>query len=80
MICYLGSPDVEFTHLASAYGIRGEKVTHPSELKPALQRAIKTTREGRPYLLDVLVARTGLAADSTWYPRFSVAESRKRKV
>jgi len=27
-----------------------------------------------------LVARTGLAADSTWYPRFSVAESRKRKV
>ena len=80
MICYLGSPDVEFTHLASAYGIRGEKVTHPSELKPALQRAIKATREGRPYLLDVLVARTGLAADSTWYPHYSVAESRKRKV
>jgi len=21
MICYLGSPDVEFTHLASAYGV-----------------------------------------------------------
>ena len=80
MICYLGNPDVEFTHLASAYGIRGERVAHPAELKPALQRAIATTREGRPYLLEVLVARTGLAADSTWYPRYSVAQARKRKV
>jgi benzoylformate decarboxylase len=80
MICYLGSPDVEFTHLANAYGIRGERVGHPAELKPALQRAIATTREGRPYLLDVLVARTGLAADSNWYPRYSVAQSRTRKV
>jgi benzoylformate decarboxylase len=80
MICYLGSPDVEFTHLAAAYGIRGERVAHPAELKPALQRAIATTREGRPYLLDVLIARTGLAADSSWYPRYSVAESRTRKV
>jgi thiamine pyrophosphate-dependent acetolactate synthase large subunit-like protein len=80
MICYLGSPDVEFTKLASAYGVRGERVEHPGELKPALQRAINTTREGRPYLLDVLVARTGLAADSTWYPSYSVAASRTRKV
>ncbi len=80
MICYLGSPDVEFTHIASAYGIRGERVAHPSELKPALQRAIATTREGRPYLLDVLVARTGLLADSNWYPRYSVAAARTRKV
>jgi benzoylformate decarboxylase len=80
MICYLGSPDVEFTHLAAAYGIRGERVAHPAELQPALQRAIATTREGRPYLLDVLVARTGLAADSSWYPRYSVAASRTRKV
>jgi benzoylformate decarboxylase len=80
MICYLGNPDVEFTHLASAYGIHGERVAHPAELKPALQRAIRTTREGRPYLLDVMVARTGLAADSTWYPRYSVAASRTRNV
>jgi hypothetical protein len=45
-----------------------------------LQRAIATTREGRPYLLEVLVARTGLAADSTWYPRYSVAQARTRHV
>jgi benzoylformate decarboxylase len=80
MICYLGSPDVEFTHLASAYGVRGERVSTPDELKPAVQRAIAATRAGRPYLLDVLVARTGLAADSTWYPRYSVAAARARKV
>jgi benzoylformate decarboxylase len=80
MICYLGSPDVEFTHLAAAYGIRGERVGHPAELKPALQRAIAATRGGRPYLLDVLVARTGLAADSSWYPHYSVAAARTSKV
>src|SRR6267378_623648 len=80
MICYLGSPDVEFSHLAAAYGIRGERVGHPAELKPALQRAVAATREGRPYLLDVLIARTGLATDSSWYPRYSVAASRTKKV
>ena len=80
MICYLGSPDVEFTKLAEAYGIRGERVTTPDELKAAMQRAIAETRNGRPYLLDVAVARTGLAADSTWYPRYSVAAARSRKV
>ena len=80
MICYLGSPDVEFTHVAAAYGIRGERVANPGELRPALRRAIEATRAGRPYLLDVLVARTGLAADSTWHPRYSVAAARTRKV
>lgn len=80
MICYLGSPDVEFSDLARAFRIPAERVSHPGELAPAMRRAITATREGRPYLLDVHVARTGLAADSTWYPRYSVAESRKRKV
>jgi benzoylformate decarboxylase len=80
MICYLGSPDVEFTHLASAYGIRGERVSHPGELNPAIKRAIASTRDGRPYLLDVLIARTGLAADSTWHPRYSLSAVRTRKV
>ena len=80
MICYLGSPDVEFSDIARAYGIRGERVNNPAELGPAIQRAIATTREGRPYLLDVRVARTGMAADSTWYPQYSVAANRKRKV
>ena len=52
-------------------------MVNPGELTPALKRVIAATREGRPYLLDVHVARTGVAADSTSY---SVAASRKRKV
>jgi thiamine pyrophosphate-dependent acetolactate synthase large subunit-like protein len=80
MICYLGSPDVEFSDIARAYGIRGERVNDPGELAPAIQRAITTTRDGRPHLLDVRMARTGMAADSTWYPQYSVAATRKRKV
>ena len=79
MICYLGSPDVEFSDIARAFGIRGERVANPGELAPALQRAINTTREGRPYLLDVHVARTGMAADSTWHPPYSAAAARARK-
>jgi len=80
MISYLGSPDIEFSDIARAYGIRAERVNNPSELEPALKRAITTTRDGRPYLLDVRIARTGMAADSTWYPPYSVAASRTRKV
>jgi len=80
MISYLGSPDIEFTDIARAYGIRGERVNNPAELEQALKRAITTTRDGRPYLLDVRIARTGMAADSTWYPPYSVAASRTRKV
>lgn len=80
MICYLGDPDVEFADLARGFGVRGERVAAPSELEPALARAIAATREGRPYLLDVHVARTGMGADSTWHPDYSVAAARKRKV
>ena len=77
MICYLGSPDVDFTHIGQAYGIRGERVLNPDQLEPAIERAIRTAREGRPYILDVEVARTGLLADSTWHPAYSVAAVRE---
>jgi thiamine pyrophosphate-dependent acetolactate synthase large subunit-like protein len=80
MICYLGSPDVEFTHIAAAHGIKAERVENPAQLGPALQRAIATTRDGRPYLLDVRIERTGLGADWTSYPRYSLAAARTRKV
>ncbi len=80
MISYLGDPDVDFAQIAAAYNIRGETVATPDQIRPALQRAIAATREGRPYLLDVLVARRGLGAESTWYPRHSVAEQRSRPL
>jgi hypothetical protein len=38
------------------------------ELEPALRRGLeRITRDNRPYLLDVTVAREGIGADSTWY-------------
>ena len=79
MICYLGSPNVDFTHIGQAYGIRGERILNPDQLEPAIGRAIRTAREGRPYILDVEVARTGLLADSTWHPAYSVAGAREER-
>jgi benzoylformate decarboxylase len=80
MICYLGDPEVEFADLARAFGVRGERVAAPAELDAALRRGIAVTREGRPYLLDVRLARTGIGAESTWHPDYSVAALRSRKV
>ena len=80
MACYLGSPDVDFARAASAFGIKGEVVANPSEIRPALERAIKSTRDGKPYILDMLVERSGIGAESTWHPRYSVAEKRKKRV
>ncbi len=80
MACYLGSPDVDFPRIASGFGIQGEVVSNPDQIRPALNRAIKTTRDGRPYVLDVLVERSGIGADSNWYPAYSVAQRRARAV
>ncbi len=77
MTCYLGDPNIDFTHLAKAYGISGAKVNGPDELKAALKKGIEATRSGEPYLLDVETARRGPGAESTWYPSYSVAERSK---
>jgi thiamine pyrophosphate-dependent acetolactate synthase large subunit-like protein len=80
MTCYLGDPDVDFAKVAAGFGVNGEVIRTPDEIGPAVQRAIETTRDGKPYLIDAIVGRTGLAAASTWYPKYSVAAVRGRKV
>lgn len=80
MYCYLGSPDVDYARIASGFGIRGEVVSNPGDIKAALGRAIRATREGRPYLIDMVVERSGIGAESTWYPEYSVAKRRSRQV
>ena len=45
-----------------------------------MRRPPAATKEGRPYLIDAQVARSGMWADSPWYPRLSVARERKRAV
>ncbi|MCZ6492200.1 MAG: thiamine pyrophosphate-binding protein [Acidobacteria bacterium] len=79
-ISYLGDPEVDFTELAAAYKIGGEIVHNTDQLRPAIQRGIQTLRDGRPYLLDVRVQTIGIGAELSWYPDFSLAETREQKV
>ncbi len=80
MLSYLGDPDVDFVKLAGAFGVPGEQVTAPDQIKPAMKRAARAAQEGRPYLIDALVGRTGRGAELAWYPKLSVAAMRGRKV
>jgi len=80
MTCYNGDPDVDFAKAASAFGVEGETVTEPSQIRAALDRAKRVMVEGRPYLLDILMRRDGIGAASTYHPAYSVAAQRTRKV
>ena len=65
---YLSAPAVDYVGLARSQGVEGEAVTTLKELEPALRRGVeRTTRDNRPYLIDVTVAREGVGAESTWY-------------
>jgi thiamine pyrophosphate-dependent acetolactate synthase large subunit-like protein len=80
MLSYLGDPDVDFVKLAGAFGVAGEQVTTPDQIKPAIQRAVRATRDGKPYLIEALVGRTGRGAELAWYPKLSVAAMRRNKA
>jgi acetolactate synthase-1/2/3 large subunit len=77
IINYLGDPDVDFSLIAKAYGVDGEVVTTPAELRPAIQRAIASTNNGKAYLLDVLSERWGPGGEMAWHPDTSIAKMRK---
>src|SRR5499426_146714 len=65
---YLDAPATDYAALARSQGVEGETVTTLKELEPALKRGVeRTTRENRPYVIDVKVQREGIGADSTWY-------------
>lgn len=48
----MGIPAVDFVTLASAFGARGARVEHESQLLPALERAMQTRG---PFVLDVVI-------------------------
>ena len=78
---YLGNPDMDMAAIAKGFGVDGEVVQNPAQLREALARARKHTVEGKPYLLDVQVARKGLYwADKPWIPPIQVAGMRTRRV
>jgi benzoylformate decarboxylase len=65
---WLSAPATDYVGLARSQGVDGEAVTTVKDLEPALRRGMdKITRENRPYLIEVSVAREGVGADSTWY-------------
>ena len=78
---YLGSPDMNMAAIAKGFGVDGEVVESPGQLRAALARARKATVEGKPYLIDAQVARKGVAwADKPWIPPIQVAALRQKKV
>jgi len=79
-ISYLGDPDVDFTKIAAGYNIAGAIVSNTNELRPAIRRGLDTLKEGRPFMLDVRTRTFGAGADVDWYPDYSVAGQRTRKV
>jgi acetolactate synthase-1/2/3 large subunit len=46
-----------YADMAKAFGGYGERVTQPSEIVPAIKRAIKMTQEGTPALLEFITAQ-----------------------
>ena len=58
--------------IAKGFGVEGERAADPAQLQAALARARKNPPEGKPYLIDVEVARNGpgWAADP-WVPRLT---------
>jgi thiamine pyrophosphate-dependent acetolactate synthase large subunit-like protein len=78
---YLGNPDMNMAQIAKGFGVEGEVVESPEKLKDALARARRFTQEGKPYLIDAQVRRTGVAwAETPWTPPIRMAQERSRKV
>ena len=77
---YLGDPDIDFVGLAASQGVKGERADSPDQLSAALKRGIAATRDGKPYLVEVEIARYGGGAESTWHDQFSLADKRRRRV
>lgn len=78
---YLGNPDMNMASIAKGFGVDGEVAHNPAELQAALARARAATVEGKPYLIDVQVARRGIGwAEKPWIPPIKIAELRTNKV
>ena len=80
MASYLGDPDVDFVGIAESFGIKGEVVSSPDQIKPAMKRAVQTTKDGRPYLIDAIIVQKGSGAGTNWHPDISIAAGRNRKI
>jgi benzoylformate decarboxylase len=65
----LEDPDIDHVGIARAYGLDGERVARPKDLKAALQRAVAAEKQGRAYILDVLIDKRGGGAGVSWHEK-----------
>ena len=66
---YLGKPDMDMSAIARGFGVDGERAKTPADFKAALGRARRKMADGKPYLIDVEVARHGPGwTDDPWVP------------
>jgi thiamine pyrophosphate-dependent acetolactate synthase large subunit-like protein len=76
--CSIDSPDIDHVSICKGYGVEGERVDDPAKLAASLDRCFKTAASGRPYVVDVKIARRYGGADSQWHDFFSIARGLKR--
>lgn len=77
--CALTPPDIDHVSICKGYGVEAERVDDPAKLGAALDRALRTTSDGRAYVVDVRLRRRLGGAESTWYDYFSVAKKTPRR-
>jgi benzoylformate decarboxylase len=77
--CALDHPEIDHAAICKAYGVEAERVEDPAKLNAALGRCFKTAAAGRPYVVDVKIARRYGGADSTWFDFFSIARGITRQ-
>ncbi|MBI2822611.1 MAG: thiamine pyrophosphate-binding protein, partial [Acidobacteria bacterium] len=78
---YLGNPEMNMAKIADGFGVEGEVVESPVQLGQALARARRAGADGKPYLIDVQVLRTGIGwAEKPWTPSLQRAEARAQKL
>jgi thiamine pyrophosphate-dependent acetolactate synthase large subunit-like protein len=71
---YLGDPDIDFVKLGECQGVKGIRVTSAADIEGALKKGIKEVRDGKPFIVEIVVQRIGGGADSTWHQKYSVAK------
>lgn len=71
---YLGNPDMNMAQIANGFGVAGEVVESPDQLKQALAKARRAAAEGKPYLIDAQVRRVGAGwAEKPWTPSVNLS-------
>jgi benzoylformate decarboxylase len=55
----IASPEIDFVRMAESMGVAARRVSHPNELRPALDWALRgeADQERRPVLVDVAIVR-----------------------